>query len=176
MHRNLSKVLLSAECIDKRVEQLAVDICQEYGNEPLKVIILLHGALWFAADILRRIPRPLEIECLRASSYLGGLASSGTVSIGDPLPNVNGYRVLVVDDILDSGRTLATVVTALQRAGANDVKSAVLLDKQTTRAVPFVADYVGFEIPDEFVVGYGLDYKGLYRNLPCIGVLDPVHI
>jgi hypoxanthine phosphoribosyltransferase len=138
----------------------------------LVVIILLKGALVFAADLLRRVPRPLLIECLNVASYHGGTESSGKVDFLDRhFPEVRDHHVLLLDDILDTGRTLHAVRERLLEEGAAAVHTAVLLAKDKERAEEVEADYVGFEIADEFVVGYGLDYQGRYRNLPFVGVL-----
>jgi hypoxanthine phosphoribosyltransferase len=124
------------------------------------------------ADLLRRVPRVLEIECLNVASYHGGLESSGMVDFLDRhFPEVQGRHVLLLDDILDTGRTLDAVTRRLIEEGAVAVHTAVLLAKDKPRAADVQADYVGFEIGDEFVVGYGLDYQGKYRNLPYVGVL-----
>jgi hypoxanthine phosphoribosyltransferase len=132
----------------------------------------LKGAVFFSADLLRRIPRSLEIAYVSVASYHGGTESSGTVEFLDPeLPEVSGRAVLVLDDILDTGRTLRAVCERLRRAGAAEIRTGVLLAKDKARAADVRADYVGFEIGDEFVVGYGLDYQGRYRNLPFVGVL-----
>jgi hypoxanthine phosphoribosyltransferase len=125
----------------------------------------------FAADLLRRVPRPLEIECLNVASYQG-MESTGSVDFLDRhFPEVKGRHVLLLDDILDTGRTLHAVGQRLLEEGAVAVHTAVLLAKDKPRSEEVQADYVGFEIGDEFVVGYGLDYNGRYRNLPFVGVL-----
>ena len=150
---------------------MAIEIEREFPEGPLVAIILLKGALVFAADLLRRVPRPLEIECLNVASY-DGLESSGKVDFLDRhFPNVAGRHVLLLDDILDTGRTLHAVSQRLYEEGAVEVHTGVLLAKDKVRAEEVQANYVGFEIGDEFVVGYGLDYKGRYRNLPYVGVL-----
>jgi hypoxanthine phosphoribosyltransferase len=134
----------------------------------------LKGALVFMADLLRRVPLRLEIECLNVASYHGGTESSGQVDFLDQkLPDVKGRCVLLIDDILDTGRTLDAVSAKLREMGAREVKTCVLLTKDKKRAAEVEADYSAFEIADEFVVGYGLDYDGKYRNLPYVGVLSP---
>ncbi|MCU0795839.1 MAG: hypoxanthine phosphoribosyltransferase [Akkermansiaceae bacterium] len=181
MEADIERVLIAEEVIDKRLDLLARRIEEDFPGEIIQVIILLKGALVFAADLTRRLPRMLEIECLNVSSYHGGTESSGQVDFLDhKLPDVKGRQVLVLDDILDTGRTLRAVVDRLTADGAAKVKTGVLLAKDKARAANVEADYVGFVIGDEFVVGYGLDYQGRYRNLPYVGTLaesaiDPDH-
>jgi len=174
MHQDIVRVLIDEAVISRRLEGMAQEVLADFGHEPILVIGILKGALVFMADLLRRIPVPLEIECINVASYHGGTESSGTVAFLDRgLPPVAGRRVLVLDDILDTGRTLAAVTGELRAAGALEVRTGVLLAKDKARAAEVEADYIGFAIGDEFVVGYGLDYKGLYRNLPYVGVLRP---
>ncbi len=172
MRDDIERVLIDEAVIEKRLDSMAIEIERDFPAGPMVVIILLKGALVFAADLLRRVPRPLEIECLNVASYHGGLESSGKVDFLDRhFPEVKGQHVLLLDDILDTGRTLHAVSERLIEEGAVAVHTAVLLAKDKARAEEVQADYVGFEIGDEFVVGYGLDYKGKYRNLPYVGVL-----
>lgn len=172
MHEDVEKVLIAETVIGKRLDVMAETILEEFRGREFVVVVILKGALVFMADLLRRMPIPLEIECLNVASYHGGTASSGRVDFLDAkLPPVEGRAVLLVDDILDTGRTLAAVSEKLREHGARKVKSCVLLAKEKARAAEVEADYVGFAIGNEFVVGYGLDYRGLYRNLPYIGVL-----
>ena len=172
MRDDIERVLIDEAVIEKRLDALANKIERDFPQGPLLVIILLKGALVFAADLLRRVPRVLEIECLNVASYHGGMESSGVVDFLDRhFPEVRGRQVLLLDDILDTGRTLHAVSRRLMDEGAAAVKTAVLLAKDKDRAEEVEADYVGFEIGDEFVVGYGLDYQGRYRNLPYVGVL-----
>jgi hypoxanthine phosphoribosyltransferase len=174
MRDDIERILIDEAVIEKRLDSMARDIERDFPDGTLVVIILLKGALVFAADLLRRVPRPLEIECLNVASYHGGTESSGTVDFLDRhFPEVRGRHVLLLDDILDTGRTLHAVSHRLIEEGAAAVLTGVLLAKDKPRAVDVNADYVGFEIGDEFVVGYGLDYKGRYRNLPYVGVLKP---
>lgn len=174
MQNDIERILIDEEVIERRLDVIARQIEKDFPGGKLVVIILLKGALVFAADLLRRIPRVLEIECLNVASYHGGLESSGTVDFLDRhFPEVRGMHVLLLDDILDTGRTLHAVSRRLLEEGAVAVHTAVLLAKDKPRAEEVQADYVGFEIGDEFVVGYGLDYQGKYRNLPYVGVLKP---
>ena len=172
MKKDIERILIDEGVIEKRLDAMAAEIERDFPDGPMLVIILLKGALVFAADLLRRVPRVLEIECLNVASYHGGTESSGTVDFLDhAFPEVRGRHVLLLDDILDTGRTLDAVARRLKEEGSAAVHTAVLLAKDKERAADVQADYVGFAIGDEFVVGYGLDYKGRYRNLPYIGVL-----
>lgn len=172
MRNDIERVLIDEEVIEKRLDLIAAEIERDFPDGTLMVIILLKGALVFAADLLRRVSRPLEIECLNVASYHGGTASSGRVDFLDRgFPEVAGRPVLLLDDILDTGRTLHAVKARLVEAGAMAVHTAVLLAKDKARDEEVVVEYVGFRIGDEFVVGYGLDYQGRYRNLPYVGVL-----
>lgn len=172
MRDDIERILVDEKVIERRLDSMALEIERDFPEGPMVVIILLKGALVFAADLLRRVPRPLEIECLNVASYHGGTESSGKVDFLDRhFPEVKGRHVLLLDDILDTGRTLYAVAERLKEEGAVAVHTGVLLAKDKERAEEVEADYVGFEIGDEFVVGYGLDYKGRYRNLPYVGVL-----
>ena len=172
MHDDVEKVLIDEEVIERRLDVLSARILEEFSGREFVVVVILKGALVFTADLLRRMPIPLEIECINVASYHGATESSGQVDFLDAkLPAVEGRSVLLVDDILDTGRTLAAVGEKLREQGAEVVKSCVLLSKDKERDAEVDADHVGFYIGDEFVVGYGLDFRGLYRNLPFIGVL-----
>jgi hypoxanthine phosphoribosyltransferase len=174
MRDDIERVLIGGEEIGVRLDAMAREIERDFPEGPLVVVILLKGALVFAADLLRRVPRALEIECLNVSSYHGGVESSGWVDFPDRhFPEVRGRHVLLLDDILDTGRTLHAVARRMIEEGAIAVRSAVLLAKDKERSEAVRADYVGFEIGDEFVVGYGLDYQGKFRNLPHVAVLKP---
>jgi hypoxanthine phosphoribosyltransferase len=172
MQEDLERVLFDETKIQARIEELAAAITAEYEGRELTVVAVLNGSLIFAADLLRRIPLPLKLDCLRAASYHGGTMSAGEVVFKQlVLPDVAGRHILIVDDILDSGITLAAIREKLQAARPLSVKICVLLRKLKARMQPVEADHVGFNIGDEFVVGYGLDYMERYRNIPCIGVL-----
>ena len=151
---------------------MAAQISNDYRERELTVIAVLHGSLMFVADLLRRIPLPLKLECLSVASYHGKAQTSGEVVFKQiTLPDIEGRDILVLDDILDSGHTLAAIRETLETAKPHSVRVCVLLSKKKQRAREVDADYVGFEIKDEFVVGYGLDFRERYRNLPYIGVL-----
>lgn len=173
MQRQLERVLFRAEEIATRLDELAAEITRDYQGKELSVLAVLNGSLIFMAALLRRIPLPLQLDCLRVKSYHGGTVSTGHVEFDrTALPRIDGRHVLLLDDILDSGHTLAAIIETI-KSGANiqSLKSCVLLRKLKRRSRPVEADYVGFDIEDEFVVGYGLDYQEQYRNLPLIGVL-----
>lgn len=172
MFEDIDRILINEGAIATRLAEIAQKITQDYTGRDFIVLSLLNGSLIFVADLLRLVPLPLRLVSLRVSSYTG-TGSSGEVTIAkDRLTGLDGRDVLIVDDILDSGRTLHRVVGHLrENTGAASVKTCVLLDKNVQRAVPFNADYTGFQIPDAFVVGYGLDYNERYRNLPFIAVL-----
>ena len=172
-HYCLERTLFDAVTIAARLDALAAEITAFYEGKPLTVLAILNGSLVFAADLLRRVPLSLRLECLSVASYHGGAESSGTVTfLQSALPDFEGRHVLILDDILDSGRTLHAVrQRLLAEAAPLSVRVAVLLRKRKLRAEPLDADYVGFEIDDAFVVGYGLDYQGHYRNLPEVRVL-----
>ena len=174
MQNDLKRVLLREEEIAARLDQLAVQITEDYRGKDLSVLAVLNGSLIFMADLLRRIPLPLRLDCLRVKSYQGGTISTGRVEFDHAaLPEIDGRHVLVLDDILDSGHTLAQIIETIRSSARPlSLKSCVLLRKLKERSRPIEADYVGFDIEDEFVVGYGLDYREQYRNLPLIGVLE----
>jgi len=172
MHKDVEKILVSEEVIQHRIEALAKKVLEK-GEDNVMVVVLLKGALVFAADLFRCMPVMLDVECLNVSSYHGGLESSGEVKFLDTcLPDFSNKRVIVVDDIYDTGLTMKSVCDKIENSGADSVESCVLLSKDKERDVDFEPDYVGFTIDDEFVIGYGLDYRGKYRNLPYIGVLS----
>lgn len=173
MESVIERVLITEEEILARLDVVAAEVMAELGDaEELVVVALLKGALVFVADMSRRMPVPLVMECVNVASYHGGLESSGEVKFLDAgMPDVRGKKVVVMDDILDTGLTMHAVLRELMEAGAERVWSCVLLSKRKERAVECEADWVCFEIDDEFVVGYGLDFEGRYRNLPYVGVL-----
>ena len=172
MQNDLERVLFDEATIHGRLDELAAEISAEYHDRELTVIAILNGSLIFMADLLRRIPLPLKLDCLSVASYHGGVETSGEVFFRQvALPDIEGRHVLLLDDILDSGGTITAIREKLSTAAPRSVRICVLLQKKKTRRRPVDADYVGFEIEDEFVVGYGLDYMERYRNLPCIGVL-----
>lgn len=172
MQDDLERVLFDEPTILRRLDEIAAEISRDYRERELTVIAILNGSLMFMADLLRRIPLPLKLDCLSVASYHGGVETTGELIFRQvALPDIAGRHILILDDILDSGVTLAAVRQKLETAEPASVRVCVLLQKKKTRRRTVDADYVGFEIEDEFVVGYGLDYAERYRNLPCIGVL-----
>lgn len=173
MDEDIERILYHTATIQARIDELAARITEDYRGKELTVVAVLTGALMFTADLLRRMPLPLKLECVSVASYHGGMETSGEVKFDQlSLPDIEGRHVLIVDDILDSGLTLDAITNKFQReCGPLSVRICVLLSKQRPRQREIVADYVGFEIEDEFVVGYGLDYLERYRNLPFVGVL-----
>jgi hypoxanthine phosphoribosyltransferase len=170
---DIERILFHEQTIFSRLDELAQDITEAYRGEELTVIAVLNGSLIFAADLMRRIPLPLKLDCVSIASYHGGTESSGVVTFDQlSMPDIDGRHVLIVDDILDSGRTLHAICGRLrQDARPKSVRVCVLLRKRRERAEEMEADFVGFDIDDEFVIGYGLDYAERYRNLPFVGVL-----
>ena len=172
MQADLERILFDEATIHRRLDELAAKISHDYRDREFTVVAILNGSVILAADLLRRIPLPLKLDCLSIASYHGGVKSTGELVFRQvPLPDVAGRHVLILDDILDSGVTLASIREKLETAGPLSMRICVLLAKKKARARAIDPDYVGFEIADEFVVGYGLDYMERYRNLPCIGVL-----
>lgn len=174
MNEDIKAVLLTKEQIDQRVAEMGKEITAAYKDKDLVVIVLLKGAAWFATDLTRAIDLPLRVDFMVASSYGNGTSTSGNVKVRlDITEDIKGKDVIVVDDIIDSGVTFAAICDLLRLSKPASLKTCALCDKAERRVNGLNADYVGFKIPDEFVVGYGLDYAGDYRNLPFIGVLKP---
>jgi hypoxanthine phosphoribosyltransferase len=172
MQADIERVLFDEPAIHRRLDQMAAQISEDYRDRELTVIALLTGSLMFMSDLLRRIPLPLKLDCLSVVSYHGKAQTSGEVIFKQlALPDVTDRDILIVDDILDSGHRLAAVCEKLETANPRSVRVCVLLSKKKQRARCVDTDYVGFEIEDEFVVGYGLDFRERYRNLPYIGAL-----
>lgn len=166
-------VHLTEQEVEQRIRDLAEQISAHYGEEPLCLICILKGAAFFACELAKRITSPVELEFMSLSSYGSGTTSSGVVRINYDLgTSIEGKNILVVEDIIDTGRTLKYLMENLKTRNPRSIKLCTLLDKPERRAVDMEADYVGFVIPDEFVVGYGLDWNQQYRNLPYIGFLE----
>ena len=181
MQQDIDRILISQSAIADRVGALARQITADFTTASnagqaaeITIVPIMTGALVFTADLIRRIPIALRIGLLTVSSYPGkSISSQGPTVLRQQLGEVAGRRLLVVDDVLDSGRTLGAVVPMLHSLGAAAVRSCVLLRKDRPEARAMAIDYVGFDIPDEFIVGYGLDYDNYYRNLPDIVTLKP---
>ena len=174
MQQDVLRVLLSEEEIRAKCKEMGARISQEYKGKNLMLVTVLKGAVVFLADLMRAIEVPAEIDFMVVSSYGSGVKSSGVVKIVKDLDvPLAGKDLLIVEDILDSGLTLSYIKELLASRGPASIKIATLLDKPSRRKVDLVADYIGFSVPDEFVIGYGLDYDEKYRNLPYIGILKP---
>lgn len=174
MRDDVLRTLFSEEELQKKVAELGAAITEEYRAKDLLIVTVLKGAVVFLADLLRKIDTPAEIDFMVVSSYGAGTKSSGVVKIVKDLDvPLKDRHILIVEDILDSGLTLSYIKGILQDRGPASIRIATLLDKPARRKADLKADYVGFEVPDEFVVGYGLDYDEKYRNLPYIGILKP---
>jgi hypoxanthine phosphoribosyltransferase len=166
------EILISAERIQQRVADLARDIAADYRGRPVTIVGVLTGSLMFLADLVRHLDGPLRIGLVQASSYRGAVTTPGALQVQPELiPDVRGRHVILLDDILDTGQTLSHLVNQLQELEPASVRVAVLLRKQGRQKVPLEPDYWGFEIPDVFVVGYGLDFDDEYRHLPYLAVL-----
>ena len=174
MKEDVLRVLLSEDEIREKVRELGGKITADYKNSNLMLVTVLKGAVVFLADLMRQIDVPAEIDFMVVSSYGSGVKSSGVVKIVKDLDvPLAGKDILIVEDILDSGLTLSYIKELLASRGPASIRIATLLDKPSRRKVDLQADYIGFSVPDEFVIGYGLDYDEKYRNLPYIGILKP---
>lgn len=172
MLNDIKKVLVSEEQLEEMVTKMGTQISKDYEGKNLLVISVLKGAAIFMSDIVRKITIPCQLDFMAASSYGKGTATSGSVKILKDLDiDVTGFDILIVEDILDSGVTLSNIIKLLESRKAKSVKVCTLLSKPARRQVEIPVAYEGFVVPDEFVVGYGLDYAEKYRNLPFIGVL-----
>lgn len=167
------KVLISEEEISKKIKELADQISKDYAGKTLHLICVLKGGVFFMTELSKHITVPVTIDFMSVSSYGDATVSSGRVRILKDLDeSIEGRDVLVVEDIIDSGRTLSYLLEMLKNRQPESLKLCTLLDKPSRREVDVKVDYTGYQIPDEFVVGYGLDYAQIYRNLPYIGVVQ----
>lgn len=169
------KILVSAEQIQASVDKLAREIREREAGRPLTVIAIMTGAIVFLADLIRKLDMPLRVGVIQTSSYRGTQREALSINSA-MMPDIAGRDVLLVDDIFDTGHTLSEVIAMLGKLRPQSIRSAVLLLKRGRQEVELRPDYVGFEIPDEFVVGYGLDYRDAYRNLPYLAALEPADI
>ena len=175
MHNDVLKVLVSEEEIDEIVKRVSSEISNDYKDKNLLLLCILKGAVVFMGDLMKNVTIPTEIDFMKVSSYGNATTSSGSINIVLDLhrKDLSKLDILIVEDIIDSGRTLSYLVEYLKLKGARSVKTCTLLDKPSRREVEFVPDYCGKVVPDEFVIGYGLDYDEAYRALPFVGVLKP---
>ena len=172
LHDDIDYVLYSEEKIAETVKKLGAQISEDYEGRNLLLVSILKGSIVFMSDLMRSISIPCNIDFMAVSSYGSGVKSSGTVRILKDLDrDIRGYDVLIVEDILDSGMTLNYLMDLLYGRNPNSIRICTLFDKPERRSVDIYADYKGIEVPDEFIVGYGLDYDEVYRNLPYVGVL-----
>ena len=169
------KVLVSEEEVNKKIAELGKKISEDYAGKQVHLICVLKGGVFFMCELAKRITVPVTMDFMSVSSYGDGTKSSGVVKIAKDLDeSLEGKDVLIVEDIIDSGRTLYYLMQILEKRGPKSMKLCTLLDKPERRVRDVEVDYAGFNIPDEFVVGYGLDYAQKYRNLPYIGVVEGV--
>lgn len=174
MHKDIDRILISQEELNSIVERMAAQIDRDFEGKNLLMVGLLKGSVCFMADLMKKMESDCKIDFVVASSYADGTESTGTVNVvKDVSQSLEGKDILIVEDIIDSGNTLDFMLKYFHAKKARSVKIATLLDKPDRRKVDITVDYVGRVIPDEFVVGYGLDYAENYRTLPYIGILKP---
>ena len=174
MHADIDHILIDTETLNRRVAELGQQIAADYAGRSLVLVGILKGAVLFMADLARHIDLPLALDFMAVSSYGNQTQSQGVVRILKDLDEpIGGHHVLLVEDIIDSGLTLSYLLEILRQRGPASLQVCTLLDKSRARERLVVPEYTGFTVPDEFVVGYGLDYAQIYRNLPYIGVLKP---
>lgn len=171
MNNDIEAVLYSQEQIDRRLDELAAALTNKYHNQNPLVVSVLTGAMIFTSDMLKRLNFRLNVDLVDVSSYDGTNSTGQVKLLQDLKSNVTGRDVIIMEDIIDTGRTLKYLVQLLKDRGAKSVAVCALLDKPARREVDIKGDYVGFTTPNEFLVGYGLDYNNLYRNLPYVGIL-----
>lgn len=174
MNRDIERVLLTEQEIAEKVKELGAQISRDYADKNPIIVCVLKGSFIFKADLVRAIDVPCTVDFMSVSSYGAGTTSSGEVKIvKDFDQSVEGRHLIIVEDILDSGRTLSYLMKTLKARGAASITLCTFLDKPERRVVPVEVTYSGFTVPDAFIVGYGLDYDQMYRNLPYVGVLKP---
>ena len=166
-------VLISEQDVDARIAEIGAQISKDYEGKQVHLICILKGSVYFTCELAKRISVPVTMDFMSVSSYGDGTSSSGVVKIAKDLDEtIEGKDIIVIEDIIDSGRTLSYLLEILQKRNPSSMKLCTLLDKPDRRVKQVNVDYVGFDIPDEFVVGYGLDYAQKYRNLPYIGIVE----
>jgi hypoxanthine phosphoribosyltransferase len=174
MIKDIDEMLFTERQIAVMVERIGKEISRDYKGKNLLLVSVLKGSVVFMADLMRAIEIPARIDFMATSSYGSGVKTSGVVKIVKDLDiQLEGYDMVIVEDILDSGKTLSYLVEILKSRNPKSIRICTLFDKPERREVEVVADYVGSQIPDAFIVGYGLDYDEKYRNLPFVGILDP---
>ena len=174
MHNDIKEILLTKQEIDMMVHRIASSINDDFYGEEVTAVVILKGSIMFAADLVRCLTVNVKLDFMQASSYGSGVESSGVINIKKDLEtDVKGKNVLIIEDIVDSGRTLSLLREEIEKRGAKKVAIASLLSKPSRRVVDVKVEYIGTEIPDEFVVGYGLDMDEKYRQLDYIGILKP---
>jgi hypoxanthine phosphoribosyltransferase len=171
MHQDIEQILFTEEQIQQRVQELGAQITRDYHGKEPHLVTIVKGSIPFIADLMRAIDTPLSLDLIGVASYAGTQSSGETRLTKDLDDSIEGRHVLVVEDIIDTGLTLSYVLRNLRQRAPASVKVVTFLDKPAGRGTPIQADYVGFTIPDAFVIGYGLDWNQKYRNLPYIGVL-----
>ena len=173
LYLDIQKILVSEEQLSAIVERLAKEVSRDYADKKLLLVGILKGSVVFMGDLMKKLTIPSQIDFMKVSSYGSGTRSSGYVKITLDLlrDDLESTDILIVEDIIDSGKTLSALTKMLDARGARSVRTCTLLDKPSRREVAVTPDYIGAEIPDEFVVGYGLDYNEDYRTLPFVGVL-----
>ncbi len=166
------EVLITEEQLDKRITEIAEQINKDFGSKDITLVCVLKGGVMFMTDVAKKLKQKVEFEFIDVSSYNGGTVSSGKLTINKDLEtSIEGKHVILLEDIVDTGRTLIYLIEYLKEKNPASLKLCTLLDKPSRRVVDVNADYIGFTIPDAFIVGYGLDYAQKYRNLPYIGIL-----
>lgn len=175
MHNDIQKILISSEQIQNRIQELGQELLRDYKDKNPIFVGVLKGVVVFYADMIRAFDAPCQLDFMRISSYKGTQSTGNMIVRQDISEDLNGRHVIILEDVLDTGRSLRFTVDYLRFKGAASVKVCTLLDKPEGRlpGIEMQADYVGFTVPNEFVVGYGLDYNEKYRNLPYVGVLKP---
>lgn len=174
MHNDIAEILITEEELQRRIAELGKEVAKDYDGKTPIFVGVLKGAIMFFADMVRATPIPCEYDFMAVSSYGAATISSGKINlIKDLSADIKGRHVVILEDILDTGNTLRFVVDHLMEMEPASLKICTLLDKPSRRTAPIEADYIGFTIPNQFVVGYGLDYDEVYRNLPYVGILKP---
>lgn len=174
MNKDIERVLYSVEDIQNAAKRIGKQLAEDYADKTPILLSVLKGAILWSVDVMREMDSYVELDFIDVSSYHGGVESAGEITLRTDLTtDVAGRDIIILEDIVDTGRTLKYMIELLHKRGAASVKVASLLDKKEGRVVDVAVDYVGFDVPKAFVVGYGLDYKELYRNLPYVGILKP---